>query len=260
MPRTSPFMEYCPFPIYMDTYAGCTHSCVYCYANANSKGKRMAGADVKVEIADSYGEIENFILGKRTYKNGWADWDIPVCWGRNSDPFQPCERTEKKSLKILEMLAKYEYPVIITTKGTLLAEEPYLSVLKECKAVVQMSLVCDKMDSLEPNAPSFNERLDALKIISGVATRTIARMQPIFYEYRKEALRNIEKFKEAGAYGILVGMPRLKKPIGACNSKINFTYFTPSDKIISTYEALRTEAHKHGLVFNASDLDYINDN
>ena len=89
--------------------------------------------------------------------------DDSASLGGLSDPFQPAERELGISLKALEVFSETGYPFIVSTKGRLVAEEPYLSLLRECNAVVQISMVCSSYDRMEPGAPTFEERLEMVR-------------------------------------------------------------------------------------------------
>lgn len=65
--------------------------------------------------------LRDWIAGKRTSETNWCDWPIPRHWGGMSDPFQPIERTERRSLGCLNVFAETGYPIVISTQGTLLA-------------------------------------------------------------------------------------------------------------------------------------------
>ena len=83
----------CDLPINFDTYRGCSHACKYCFVK-----RKIDISDVwKISIHKS---LEEWCKGHRTERTMWADWDIPLRWGVNSDPFQPCEAIHKESVRI----------------------------------------------------------------------------------------------------------------------------------------------------------------
>jgi len=161
----------CDLPIRFDTYKGCSHACKYCFV------KRKTDIS-EIEARNCLNSLKNFINGKRSGDTNWCDWNIPLHWGGVSDPFQPVESKYKISLKCLKMFAKTKYPFVVSTKGRLLATKEYLDVLKECNAVVQISMVCNKFDKLEKGAPTYQERLEMCKKIAPNCKRLIVRIQP----------------------------------------------------------------------------------
>ena len=254
LPKTSLALNRCAFPINFDTYKGCAHQCKYCFANYAPNGERTA-----VKHDSSAKDLSAWISGKRGSTETWCDWKIPICIGRNSDPFQPCERTERRTLECLRVLAKSGYPFIITTKSTLPAEDEYLSVLKDCNFVFQMSMFCSALDKLETGAPPYEERLSALSKISPYAKRVVARWQPCFLELAPQAMRELPRLHDAGVYGVLCEGAFLKKPLGKCNAFVKGTYLYPVNYKEKVYTKIRAAAHAHGLVFLSSDTKRMSD-
>lgn len=236
----------CDLPIRFDTYKGCTHGCKYCFAQR----KTDLLADLKPN--GTVNELINFINGKRGQKTNWCDWDIPLHWGGMSDPFQPIEAKYKISLECLKILAETKYPFVVSTKGKLLATDEYLNVLKDCNAVVQISMVCDKYDKLEKGAPTYQERLEMCKKISPVCKRLIVRVQPYMREILPDLLENLPKLKEAGVYGITVeGMKFVKTKQGL--EKLAGDYVYPMEALRHDFEIIKEKCHENGLAFFSAE-------
>ena len=66
------------------------------------------------------------------------------------------------------------------------------------------SVVCSSYDKLEEGAPSFEERLEIAINVAPSVKRLIVRIQPYMHEVYGEVYENLEKFKAAGAYGVIV--------------------------------------------------------
>ena len=235
----------CEYPIHLDTYKGCTHDCKYCFARNKSRLENVSPMNC-VKAA------ENFIRGKRTSVTNWCDWAIPLHWGGLSDPFQPAERKYGVSLEMLKLFARTGYPVIISTKGSIIAEDEYLSVLKRCNAVVQFSIVCKSYDVLEQGAGPFEDRLKALEKVSQAARRTVVRVQPYMPQVRDEVLENVPRFRDAGAHGITIeGMKFKRKKPGLVKVEGDWCF---SDVVLkSHYELIREAAHANGLAFYCAE-------
>ena len=231
----------CPFPAHVDTYSGCSHGCRYCFA-------RRKRDIANVEPLNCLTQVRRFIAGGRTNSTNWCDWAIPLHWGGMSDPFQPAEREHRVSLRMLELFAETGYPFIVSTKGSLAAEEPYLSLLGHCNAVVQVSMVCPSYDRLEPGAPTFRERLGMLRRLSAVCKRTIVRVQPYLPEVRRELLDIIPSLREAGAHSLTVeGMKHIKRKPGLV--RVGGDYVFPDEVLRRHYESIRDRCHDVGLGF-----------
>lgn len=231
----------CEYPIRLDTYRGCSHGCRYCFAQSKT--------DISVIRPDNCVEaLRRFIAGKRTTETNWCDWAIPLHWGGLSDPFQPAERELGISLKALEVFAETGYPFIVSTKGRLVAEEPYLSLLRKCNAVVQISMVCSSYDRMEPGAPTFEERLEMVRKLSGNVRRVIVRAQPYITNVRDEFIGNLPRMAEAGAWGVtLEGMKFKEGKPGLM--KVRGDYCYPEETLRMHYERIKRECGRVGLHF-----------
>ncbi len=124
MPKCGSQITICDLPIRFDTYEGCTHACAYCFVKLKK--------DIsQVKKGEGIKSLIDFIQGKRSRDLNWCDWNIPIHWGGVSDPFQPAEKIQKLSLQALKVFAKTKYPFVVSTKGALIAEEPYLTLLSK---------------------------------------------------------------------------------------------------------------------------------
>ncbi len=231
----------CEYPVRFDTFTGCSHGCKYCFARQK--------VDIeKVVAKGSAKSLRNFIGGGRSTETKWCDWLIPLHWGGLSDPFQPAEKQAGVSLECLRIFAETGYPVIISTKGRLIAEEPYISILRQCNAVVQVSMVCSSYDVMEPGAPSFEERLEMVESLALNCKRVIVRAQPYMTQVKREFLDNVPRFAEAGAYGVTVeGMKFKRAKPGLVKVRGDFCY--PQDLLEVHYQQIRDACHGSGLAF-----------
>ena len=245
MPKCGSQCYLCDVPIRFDMYVGCSHGCKYCFA------KKFEDIS-KIKIDETPKKLKDFINGKRTPDTSWCDWDIPLHIGGMSDPFQPCERKYRVTYECLKILKETQYPFIISTKGKLVAEEEYLSLLEDCNCVVQISLVCSDYDSLEAGCPTFEERLEIIRKISPRVKRVIVRVQPYMHEKYDMIFNNLKKFKDAGAYGVIIeGMKFPKKVAGLVRIGGDYTY--DYETILSDFLKLKEEAHKLDLKIYAGE-------
>jgi hypothetical protein len=82
----------------------------------------------------------------------------------------------------MESLNRYQYPTVISTKGTTLLTTPeYLDLLGNGLYIVQVSLpsMDDSIKKLEPGAPPPAERLRALETLANKGIYTVCRIQPM---------------------------------------------------------------------------------
>lgn len=235
----------CDLPIRFDTYKGCSHGCKYCFA-------RKKVDIMKIEPNEDAKGLLNFINGQRDGTTVWCDWDIPLHIGGMSDPFQPVEREYKRTLECLKILSQTKYPVVISTKGKLCIEEPYLSLLKQCNVVMQISMACSKYDVLEPGAPTYEERLHMVEVLSKNVKRVIIRCQPYLHEFINEIKQEISRYKEAGAYGVIFeGMKFVKSQPNMVRIAGDICY--PYEVLHNDFLILRDECHKNELKFYSGE-------
>ena len=247
MPNCGSQCWLCDMPIRFDTYKGCTHGCKYCFVQRNGK------YDIsKVQKGEGMKALMSWIQGKRTSETNWCDWNIPLHWGGVSDPFQPCEHYYRMSYNALRVFAETKYPFVVSTKGRIIAEPEYLELLIKCNCVVQISMVCSSYDKLEEGAPSFEERLEIARKVAPNVKRLIVRIQPYMHEVYGEVYENLEKFKAAGAYGVIVeGMKFASKRPGLVKVAGDYTY--PKALIESDILKLKQRAHELGLALYSGE-------
>lgn len=251
MPKSSFFLWCCPNPINFDTYDGCSHRCAYCFTNFRNPAAKGKFAEVK--RGSTAASLRKWIDGGRGAREKWVapDWRIPICWGRNSDPFQPKERETGWSLECLRVFAETKYPFIVTTKSVLPAEGEYAELFAQCNCVLQMSMVGPFMDKMEKGAPPYEERLKAVEKLSKIVPRVIARWQPFFVEpwtagkWRVE----MERQKDAGVYGILAETASLPMKQGHCCVRVGKLYRYGENIRDIAFRMFREKAHELGLRF-----------
>lgn len=244
MPECGSQCWLCDLPVRYDSYEGCTHDCKYCFV------RRKSGLEVK--MGETTAPLIAFIKGERKLTLNAFDWDIPIHWGGMSDPFQPCEKKYKRSLDALKVFAETKYPVIISTKGRLCIQEPYLSLIRECNVVMQVSILCSKYDELERGAPPFEERLKIVETLAQNTQRVICRAQPYVHDIFPDMMENVKRFADAGAYGVIFeGMKFAKKKPGLVRS--GGDWVQKKELLQSDFTKLRDECHKHGLRFFAGE-------
>lgn len=240
MPECGSQCWLCDLPIRFDTYKGCSHGCKYCFV------QRKSG--LQVEPHESAKQLAEFVAGKRNGETRWANWNIPIHWGGMSDPFQPCERTMKRSLDALKVLAETQYPCVISTKGKLCIEDPWLSLIKQGNIIMQVSMVCERFDELEIGAPTYAERLHIVGVLAKSAKRVVVRAQPYICDVFNDVKENIKRLSDAGAHGIIVeGMKFTRKKNGTIRCGGDFVI--PAQYLEADFIRLRDECHKYGMRF-----------
>ncbi len=172
----------CGLPIRLDSYKGCVFNCAYCFARARERSIH----DTKVKPADPNYLNKLFKRSidenKESFVGQFIQRRVPIHFGGMSDPFQPAETKYKTSLAYLRTFARYSYPVVISTRGVMVAEEPYLILLKQMKSVIiqfSLSSIDDQRSSVvEEERVSPSNILRAMEKLAKHGVSVTSRWQP----------------------------------------------------------------------------------
>ncbi|UWR17813.1 SPL family radical SAM protein [Sulfitobacter pontiacus] len=207
-------MHFCSVPLRLDSYSNCQFGCQYCFSKARGGAFGLNAATT----------IDNAKLRKRLHRakegnprgatEDFIQRRIPVQFGGMNDPFGPSESKKSISLETLKVLAEYDYPTIISTKGTILANDEYLSVLARGNFYVRISVAAvdpELTSNLEPGVPSVSARMDSAKKIAARGVPVSLRLQPIIPNFEQDAERLIV---DAAKHGFKhVSVEYLKLPV-----------------------------------------------
>ena len=207
-------MHFCSVPLRLDSYSNCQFGCQYCFSKARGGAFGVSSSTT----------INNALLRQRLQraKEGiprgateeFIQRRIPVQFGGMNDPFGPAESKKLISLETLKTLAEYDYPTLISTKGTILADDEYLSVLVRGNFYVRISIaaVASELEStLEPGVPSASDRMSSAMKIASKGVSVSLRLQPIIPGFEQDAERLV---LEAANHGFKhVSAEYLKLPV-----------------------------------------------
>jgi len=274
-------LPFCSIPFRLDSYSSCQFACRYCFASARGGFK----GNEKIQVANP--DVVERRLKRLLDKEPASVVDellaarIPIHFGGMSDPFSDFEIESRTTLRLLNILADYAYPTIISTKGTLAARSPYRDVLSRGNFVVQVSLSMASADlsaKVDVGAPTPEDRLRTLSVLAERGIATACRIQPLLPRYEQEAFELIESCGNLGVRQIAV--EHLKLPIetgprgGARISQaLSFDVHTqymqrgaqrmgrewvlPVEQRLPLILELRSAAWAMGLAFGAADSDLL---
>jgi len=282
---TSQF-SFCGIPFRLDTYSGCSFTCSYCYSHQRGGGYDSS----KIKVADPFSIIKTFdsAFKKPNITTGiiaqYIRRKMPVHFGGMSDPFQPIELKEKVSEKVLKYLCRIKYPVVISTKSTLLSNSPYLEIIKSNpNIIIQVSfstLNYNFSKAIEPFSPSPQERLKCLERLSKEGINTTIRWQPYIIGISELPIDFVKKISDTGICHLIIEF--LKLPIDNKIStkngrnpfpKIRTFYLKKKSKVVgrelilppnnkmSIINELKRELNKIGVSLGVGDneLHYLSD-
>jgi len=103
-------------------------------------------------------------------------WISGIC-----DPYQPIERRYRLTRSCLEVLIRYNWPIVIQTKSPLILQD--IELLKSSSDIdvyLTITTADDKIRMLfEPYAPPIKERIEALKRLHGEGIRAHMMIAPL---------------------------------------------------------------------------------
>lgn len=201
-----------PFDRSVNPYRGCEHGCIYCYARpSHAYWDLSPGLDFETRLIAKTNAAQ--VLEQQLGKPGYVC--APINLGSNTDPYQPIEREQQLTRRLLEVLLRYRHPVTIVTKGSLILRD--LDLLAELAsqrlAAVMISLTTldDALKrTLEPRAAAPKARLRAIRVLqeAGVPVGVLCSpMIPMINDSELERL--LEAAKDAGAQSAAYMMLRL---------------------------------------------------
>ena len=203
-----------PFDRSINPYRGCEHGCVYCFARPSHAYLGLSpGLDFETRLVarPNAAEVLARELGKPRYKVA------PIAIGTNTDPYQPIEKTWEITRSCLEVLAAFNHPVAIVTKGTLVERDLDILVPMAARGLVRVGISLTTLDAdlsrrMEPRAPAPGRRLAIIRRLSaaGVPIRLMTSpVVPGLSDHEIEAL--LAAGREAGADAaswIMLRLPR----------------------------------------------------
>jgi DNA repair photolyase len=236
--------DYCINP-----YVGCMHACVYCYADYYTK-KFSRHQEEWGEFVDVKINAPEVLLKEISKKKKGIVYISSL-----TDAYQPLEAKYEITRKILEILARYDWPVIIQTKSSLVLRD--LDVLKKFNNIevgfTIISLEEEKSRKLERFASPPKERVKALKILKENGIKTFVFIGPIIPFTRIEEIEKIIKetkeFSDEFYFdklnlkpGLIEKIKKVKGFEGLKEKKINEYYEEIKKEILSLIEKEKIKA------------------
>lgn len=209
--NTSPDLS---FDRTINPYRGCEHGCIYCYARPSHAYLGMSpGLDFETQLIarpDAPAILEKELRNPRY---------VPamIAIGSNTDPYQPIEKEHQIMRGILQVLARFNHPVAIITKGTLIERDIDILAPMAANGLVRVGVSVTTLDNktsraMEPRVPLPARRLQTICRLSdaGIPVRVmVSPVVPALTDHELEAILGAAKAAGAvAASSIVLRLPR----------------------------------------------------
>lgn len=246
----------CPQKYSFSPYVGCSHSCLYCYAS--SYVRDFTKTRIKKDlISNLVKDLENF------------NYSLYVSMSNSSDPYQPIEERAKLSRECLKIFKERKVRVLILTKSDLILRD--IDILSKMNSVVSITITTldeEIAKKLEPEAPSPQRRLEALRKLSEQNIPTVLRLDPIIIGINDSIEDLVVKAREVGVKHIVSStykakidswkrlyevfpekMKRLKNLYFRLGERISGYYYLPKIIREKTMKRVKDIVERNGLTF-----------
>jgi len=187
---------------FMNLYRGCEHNCIYCdgrHEKYQVDGIFEDEISVKINAIDILEKELNPKNKRKPLKKCFIMLGGGVC-----DSYQPIEKKYEITKQVLEIIYKYNYPVHILTKSTMVKRD--IDILKKInqnsRAIVSFSL-SSADDSItkafEPRASLASEKLEAIEYFKNEGINSGIFLMPVIpfitdtYDMIENTIKNAVK-------------------------------------------------------------------
>src|SRR3954468_8056619 len=157
-----------PFAYTINTFRGCSHACVYCFARGTHEWLELdTGKDFDQQIVVKTNLVD--VLRRELARPTWKREHVAL--GTNTDPYQRAEGRYRLMPGVIDALAGSGTPFSILTKGTLARRDiPLLRAAAQDVPLglgVSMAIWDDALHaSLEPGVPTPRARLELVRSLA----------------------------------------------------------------------------------------------
>lgn len=273
-------LPFCSVPLRLDTYNECQFSCSFCFAKTRG-GNVGASPRQQLSLEALKSRFERVATGTiASALDEMLERRIPIQLGGMTDPFSPWEKRLRVSLAALRVLHKHNYPTLISTKGTMVVDDCYLSILRDGNFLVRVSITGIRpslAQTVERGVPICSARLKIVEALSNAGVPVSVRLQPIFPGEERFLGSLIDQIAEAGARH--VSAEYLKWPVEEQASlaikldrqspisktsflnlgalRVGREYVLPVSYKLNKLLELKHHAQKRGLVFGFAENELL---
>jgi DNA repair photolyase len=165
----------------VNPYRGCEHGCIYCFARPTHAWAGLsAGLDFESRLFRKANAPE--LLVKELSRPSYVP--KPIALGMNTDAYQPVEREQRLTRRLLEILSAYNHPVSLLTKSALIQRDIDLLAPMAEKGIVRVGVSITTLDrnlarKMEPRAATPARRLETVRALSQASIPVSVMTAPI---------------------------------------------------------------------------------
>ena len=209
--NTSPDLS---FDRSINPYRGCEHGCIYCFARPSHAFLGLsAGLDFETQLIAKPNAAA--LLRNELSRKSYVPATIAI--GTNTDPYQPVEKARGIMREVVAVLAEFNHPLAIVTKGTLIERDIDLLAPMAEKGLLRVGISVTTLDpdlsrKMEPRVPAPAARLRTIRRLTdaGIGVRAmVSPVVPALTDHEMEAI--LAACKVAGAVAassIVLRLPR----------------------------------------------------
>lgn len=157
----------------------CSHNCCYCFSNIRRSCRYS-------NIKQTLTQLKNF-QSSNTYKNTLIREKYSICLSNRTDPFSKTNYIE--TLSMLEYLKNLENGIFFQTKGGYGIDEAF-DILKDKKNILFYVTITSKNNDIlkviEPNSPSYEEKIELIKKAKNNGYNVIVAFNPVVKNWLPE--------------------------------------------------------------------------
>ena len=215
-----------PFRWSLNPYRGCSHGCSFCYARGTHAFLGFEADDTfrtQVLVKSNAAQVLEAQLEKMAKKHNWnlaslADEIGSIAVGTATDPYQPIEAKARITRSCLEVLARYQVPVSITTRSPLILQDVDILGKMNLQSInISIHTLNPEIwRGLEPSSPAPAKRLEALSQLHkenlpvGVF---LAPIIPLLTDSTPDLSRLLNEIKRHGAGFVMPSVLRLSNDV-----------------------------------------------
>lgn len=166
------------FDLSINPYRGCEHGCIYCFARPSHAFLGLSpGLDFETRLIarPDAASLLARELSARSYRP-----DV-IAIGTNTDAYQPVEKERRIMRAVLEVLAEFNHPVAIVTKGTLIERDIDILGRMAARGLARVGISVTTLDpvlarAMEPRVPTPARRIATIRRLAeaGIPVRVMA--------------------------------------------------------------------------------------